>query len=104
MSPVTDRTLVGTLADLAHRGFTAAFAVAGDGLRAAGTVRTFRAEDLTIREFHRFEGVSDPDDMSIVYAIESRDGTRGTLVDAFGVYSSPAVTHVLERVPIRLAR
>jgi hypothetical protein len=42
--------------------------------------------------------------MSIVYAIESRDGTRGTLVDAFGVYSSPAVTHVLERVPIRLAR
>ena len=57
----------------------------------------------TIREFHRFEGVSDPDDMSIVYAIESRDGTRGTLVDAFGVYSNPAVSRVLERVPIRLA-
>lgn len=104
MSPVTDGTLVGTLADLAHRGFTAAFAVAGDGLRAAGTVRTFRPEDLTIREFHRFEGISDPDDMSIVYAIESRDGTRGTLVDAFGVYSNPAVTRVLEHVPIRLAR
>jgi hypothetical protein len=104
VSPVTDVTLAGTLADLADRGFTAAFAVAGDGLRAAGTVRTFRAEDLTIREFHRFEGISDPDDMSIVYAIESRDGTRGTLVDAFGVYSNPAVTRVLERVPIRLAR
>ena len=42
--------------------------------------------------------------MSIVYAIESRDGTRGTLVDAFGVYSNPAVTRVLEHVPIRLAR
>jgi hypothetical protein len=104
VSPVTDVTLAGTLADLADRGFTAAFAVAGDGLRAAGTVRTFRPEDLTIREFHRFEGISDPDDMSIVYAIESRDGTRGTLVDAFGVYSNPAVTRVLEHVPIRLAR
>ena len=104
MSPVTDVTLAGTLADLADRGFAAAFAVAGDGLRAAGTARTFRAEDLTIREFHRFEGISDPDDMSIVYAIESRDGTRGTLVDAFGVYSNPAVTRVLEHVPIRLAR
>jgi hypothetical protein len=104
MSPATDVTLTETLADLADRGFAAAFAVAGDGLRAAGTVRTFRAEDLTIREFHRFEGISDPDDMSIVYAIESRDGTRGTLVDAFGVYSNPAVTRVLERVPIRLAR
>jgi hypothetical protein len=104
MSPATDVTLTETLADLADRGFAAAFAVAGDGLRAAGTVRTFRAEDLTIREFHRFEGISDPDDMAIVYAIESRDGTRGTLVDAFGVYSNPAVTRVLERVPIRLAR
>ena len=104
MSPATDVTLAETLADLADRGFAAAFVVAGDGLRAAGTVRTFRAEDLTIREFHRFEGISDPDDMSIVYAIESRDGMRGTLVDAFGVYSNPAVTRVLERVPIRLAR
>jgi hypothetical protein len=101
---VTDGTLTGVLADLAHRGFTEEFAVAGDGLRAAGTVRTFKPEDLTIREFHRFEGVSDPDDMSIVYAIESKDGTRGTLVDAFGVYSSPAVTQVLEHVPIRPAR
>ena len=97
-------TLTGTLADLADRGFTEAFTVAGDGLRITDTTRVFRAEDLTIREFHRFEGVSDPDDMSIVYAIESRDGTRGTLVDAFGVYSNPAVTRVLERVPIRLAR
>lgn len=101
---MSDVTLAGTLADLTARGFTTAFVATDDGLRAAGTVRTFRAEDLTIREFHRFEGVSDPDDMAIVYAIESRDGTRGTLVDAFGVYSSPAVTRVLERVPIRLAR
>jgi hypothetical protein len=103
VSPV-EVTLAGTLVELADRGFTDGFAVAGDGLRATGALRTFRAEDLTIREFHRFEGVSDPDDMSIVYAIESKDGTRGTLVDAFGVYSSPAVTRVLERVPIRLAR
>jgi hypothetical protein len=39
--------------------------------------------------------------MSIVYAIEGGDGTRGTLVDAFGVYASPAVGRVLASVPIR---
>ncbi len=96
-------TLTGTLDDLARRGFTERFGVAGDGLRSAEGGKTFRAEDLLIREFYRFEGVSDPDDMSIVYAIESRDGTRGTLVDAFGVYASPAVGRVLEHVPIRRA-
>jgi hypothetical protein len=36
--------------------------------------------------------------MSIVYAIESRDGHRGTLVDGFGVYATPAVTAFVEGV------
>ena len=101
MSSSGDVTLAGILDDLARRGFTERFGVAGHGLRSAEGGRTFRADELTIREVYRFEGVSDPDDMSIVYAIESRDGTRGTLVDAFGVYSDPAVSTVLEKVPIR---
>ena len=103
MSSSGDVTLTGALDDLARRGFGARFGVSGDGLRAIEGGRTFRADELTIREFYRFEGVSDPDDMSIVYAIESRDGTRGTLVDAFGVYANPAVGRVLEHVPIRRA-
>ena len=95
-----DGTLTATLDNLTRRGFTAHFEVAGHGLRTADGGRTFKADELTIRELYRFEGVSDPDDMSIVYAIESRDGTRGTLVDAFGVYSDPAVSAVLENVPV----
>jgi hypothetical protein len=47
--------------------------------------RTFRAEDLTIVEHYRFDGVSKPDDSSIVYAIESDHRTRGIIADAFGV-------------------
>ena len=95
-----DGTLAATLDDLTQRGFTEHFEAAGLGLHAASDGRTFPADQLTIREVYRFEGVSDPDDMSILYAIESRDGTRGTLVDAFGVYSDPAVSAVLESVPI----
>lgn len=57
--------------------------------------------DLLIREYHRFEGVSDPDDMAIVYAIEGKGGVRGTVTDAYGVYSDPAVSAVLADVPIR---
>ena len=95
-----DGTLAATLDDLTRRGFTEHFEAAGQGLQAASDGRTFPADELTIREVYRFEGVSDPDDMSILYAIESRDGTRGTLVDAFGVYSDPAVSAVIENVPI----
>jgi hypothetical protein len=51
-----------------------------------------------IREFARYDDVSDPDDMSIIYAIETCNGRRGTLMDGFGVYSNPAVSAFVESV------
>ena len=45
------------------------------GARSAPAGRS-APEDLVIRTFYRFEGVSDPDDMAIVYAIETLDESR----------------------------
>lgn len=50
---------------------------------------------------YRFEGISDPDDMSVVYAIESGDGTRGIIGDAFGVYANPELGGFLNNVAIQ---
>ncbi|NNE76232.1 MAG: phosphoribosylpyrophosphate synthetase, partial [Pricia sp.] len=44
-------------------------------------------EDFEVDEMHRFEGMSSTDDNSILYAISSKDGIKGTLVDAYGVYA-----------------
>ena len=38
--------------------------------------------------------------MAIAYAIETKSGVRGILVDAFGVYSDPTISAVLRNVPI----
>jgi hypothetical protein len=46
------------------------------------------AETFTVVEFHRFEGMSSTDDNSIVFAITSDNGSKGVLVDAYGVYAS----------------
>lgn len=94
-------TLATALEDLGQRGYVRHFGVAADRLRDLADGRTFTAAELRIREYQRFEGVSDPDDMAIVYAVESLSGTRGTLVDAFGAYSDPAVGAFLGRVPIQ---
>jgi len=53
-----------------------------------------------IVDYHRFEGTSDPDDTSVIYALETNDGTLGTLVDAYGAYVDPAVGALLERMTI----
>jgi hypothetical protein len=97
---VTYTTLACAVDGLTRRGFTQDFRAIDGRLRALGAGQTFAAADLVIREFHRFEGVSDPDDMAILYAIESTDGTRGSLVDAFGAYSNPTVSAFLHDVPI----
>jgi hypothetical protein len=97
-------SLTRTIDDLARAGFGEHFGMSGDGLRSFNSGRLYRAGEVVIREFHRFEGVSDPDDMCIVYAVEAQGGARGTLVDAFGVYSDPTMSAFLENVPIRGAR
>jgi hypothetical protein len=94
-------TLARAIDDLTRSGFIEHFGVSGNDLRSFDSGRKFTAEQVVIREYHRFEGVSDPDDMSIVYAIEGRGGVRGTLVDAYGVYSDPTVSAFLHDVPIR---
>lgn len=94
-------TLASAVDDLARSGFREHFQMRAGKLVALDSGKAFTAADLVIRDYHRFEGVSDPDDMAIVYAIESRSGVRGTLVDAFGVYADPALGEFLEGVPIR---
>jgi hypothetical protein len=53
------------------------FEVVGDRLRALGRGQVFQAAQVVIREYCRFEWVSDPDDVSIVYAIEARTVPAG---------------------------
>jgi hypothetical protein len=97
--PVEVMTLAGTMEDLARRGFTEQFVLKAGGMRALPSGGTFSAGQLVVAEHYRFEGVSDPDDMAILYAIETLGGLRGTLADAFGVYSDPAVGAFMADVP-----
>jgi hypothetical protein len=88
----------GVIRRLEQEGFTEHFVVKGRSLQSAQTGGRFEPHDVAIREFARYEGVSNPSDMSIVYAIESRSGHRGTLVDAFGAYADPDVAAFVDAV------
>src|SRR5690349_16078942 len=58
----------------------------------------FSSREISILEYHRFEGESDPEDESVIYLIETANGVRGTLVDAYGVKADEQVAEFLERV------
>ena len=48
----------------------------------------YNPEDLTVVQVFRFEGMSDPAYMEVLYLIESNDGAKGLFVDAFGAYGA----------------
>jgi hypothetical protein len=99
--PIEISTLAGVMDEVGRRGFTEHFMPADGAVRAVGSGTRFSADQVTISEYYRFEGISDPDDMSILYAIETLSGVRGTLVDAFGVYADPRVGDFVEAVAVR---
>ena len=92
------RTLGEAVEGLRQRGFSENFEYLNKTFKAINTGKTFTAGDLTIVEHHRFEGASDPDDMSVLYAIEAADGTRGTIADAFGPQANPDLGAFLKNV------
>ncbi|MGH7232218.1 MAG: phosphoribosylpyrophosphate synthetase [Nitrospiraceae bacterium] len=97
----TYKTMEEAVQNLTQRGFTSNFEFLNNAFRAVDTGKTFAADDLTIVEHHRFEGASDPDDLSIVYAIEAKDGTRGTVADAYGPYANAELGAFLKNVTMR---
>ena len=98
MSLKTYSGMTEAMEDLRSRGFTANFEFLDRTFRDLESGKTFTADQLTIVEHYRFEGASDPEDMSVVYAIESHDGTRGIIADAFGTYANPDLGAFLNKV------
>ena len=50
--------------------------------------RAYQPVELKIVKVYRFEGMTDPADMSILYIIQTNDGQTGYSLNAYGVYNS----------------
>jgi len=81
-------TLVEALQDLKKRGFTHDFNIEQDRIYCTNLKMYYHPKAFNVLEFYRFEGMSNPDDNAIVYAVETSTGDKGVLVDAYGAYES----------------
>jgi hypothetical protein len=75
------------LSMLREKGFTEDFIMEDKGIKNKNTGHSYKPEELTIMKVYRFEGESDPADMSVVYAMQSNSGDKGIFLDAFGTYA-----------------
>jgi coenzyme F420-reducing hydrogenase alpha subunit len=86
---------------LETKGYTDQFRVEkGKLLSIKDSKKKYKAKDVMAANFFRFEGISNPDDMSVLYAIETADGNKGTLVDAYGLYADDDTGEFMKEVEI----
>lgn len=92
------KSLSGCLNKLVLDGYTEDFKAAERGLLSLQSERLYEPGQVHVVDFMRFEGASDPADNTILYVIETDDGVKGTLVDAYGSYAEPKVTAFMQEV------
>ncbi|PQJ12768.1 hypothetical protein CJD36_003190 [Flavipsychrobacter stenotrophus] len=84
------------LEEFKKQGFTNSFSFRDEGIGHTGGV--YMPEELKIVDVYRYEGDSDPDEESAVYALISREGKKGVLVTGYGVSSETSYQQLLERI------
>jgi hypothetical protein len=92
-------TLSAVMGRLGEAGYRVQFVVSDDSVicQACGTMT--EPELLAVHEVFRFEGMSDPDDESVLFALQGSCGHRGTLVAAYGPDTTADEAAVLRRLP-----
>jgi hypothetical protein len=92
--------MVSVMNKLTIEGFSEQFKIVKGKMQGMDDKKSYKPGELTSVNFYRFEGPSNPDDMSILYAIETADGRKGTLVDAYGRYADEEIGKFMKQVDI----
>lgn len=94
-------TLSEAVNDLAKRGYTADFLMheEKDCLYCSRNSLELSPDDFTIDEVYRFEGMTDPADESIVFAISSaKFNIKGLVINSFGANFSYRSSKLVEHL------
>ena len=93
--------LIDALAGLKDKGFTTDFNLAFDGIKCSSTGTCLSPSEFEIMETHRFEANTDPDDSSVLYAVQSSDGKmKGILISAYGIYSDAISENMIRKLKV----
>jgi hypothetical protein len=97
-------TITEALAGLKQRGYTTDFNLSFDRIVCHQTPVTLMPADFEITELYRFEGETDPADEAIIYAIESKQGLKGTLLNAYGIYADETSAEMVKKLSVHPKR
>ncbi|HKC68118.1 MAG TPA: hypothetical protein VKG26_07795 [Bacteroidia bacterium] len=92
------KTLIECIDVITKRGYKTNFLAVSNNKIKGDREKPYSPSEVKITTFYRFEGDSDPGDSSILYAIETSDGEKGYLTNAYGPYADTKVSIFIDSV------
>lgn len=80
-------------------GYTDQFMVVDNRLNNLNTKKSYAPDEVTILKEHRYEGMSNPSDMSLLYVLKTSDGGKGTLLANYGAKGDTGIHEFMDSVP-----
>jgi hypothetical protein len=90
-------TLSASVNKVVSEGYRECFKVTSRGLYSTSRSRYYRPEQVQIVDMHRFDTQGNPGDNAIMYIVETSDGLKGTLIDAYS-HSDTGITQFINEV------
>ena len=98
----TMTTVSEVLNNLKSKGYTVDFNLDDNCLVCHSNSLKIHPEDFVVDKHYRFEGMSDPADEAIVYAISStKHNIKGTLVDGYGISSDKLTNDMIKALKVK---
>lgn len=79
-------------------GYDQEYQITPEGLENLESGTVFQPDQIKIMDHFRYEGISDPEDMAILYTIVANSGEKGTIIDAFGTYGNEELMNFIKKV------
>jgi hypothetical protein len=91
-------TLSDATEQLLKKGYNINFLVNNAGKLSDNKDLEFEPAEVILKEIHRFEGMTNPADNSILYAVKTRSGEKGIVIDSYGADGSEVTSDFMNKV------
>lgn len=90
---------IGYIKRYEEKGYTTNFLFQKNSLIDTDTKYEYKPEEIFIVAQHRYEGMSNPDDMSILYVIETANAVKGTYLLGYGPSADLEASEFFNAIP-----
>ncbi|POY35027.1 hypothetical protein C3K47_17370 [Solitalea longa] len=92
------------LTELTKKGYNYTFELTGNGIRLIEKNIFLSPDNFTIKEYYKLDGIKDPQDASLIFAIESNDGLfKGALITAYSAFNDLLSADLIKKLALHPA-